>query len=337
LTATATVTATTAAQQPVLSLRDVRVGSRHRREVRDIVRGVNLDVLPGEKVGVVGESGSGKTLTMLSMLRLLPRPLEVLGGEIFFENRNITDLDERGMQSVRGGGVAMVYQDPMTSLNPLLRVRTQLVETLRAHGAGKAAAHERTREVLGQVGFVDPERVAAAFPHELSGGMVQRVMIAMAISTSPRLLVADEPTTALDVTIQQQILDLVDSLQARTAMAVVWVSHDLGVIARLVDRVCVMYAGRVVESAATVQLFDRPTHPYSRALLGSLPGPEVEHRAQLTQIGGSPPDPTMLQAGCPFRARCPYAFERCAEEEPPLLDRGHGSFAACWREPGTWS
>jgi oligopeptide/dipeptide ABC transporter ATP-binding protein len=241
------------------------------------------------------------------------------------------------MQSVRGGGAAMVYQDPMTSLNPLLRVRTQLIETLRAHGANKAAARERAAEVLGQVGFADPDRVAAAFPHELSGGMVQRVMIAMAISTSPRLLVADEPTTALDVTIQQQILDLVDSLQASTAMSVVWVSHDLGVIARLVDRVCVMYAGRVVESAPTVQLFGRPTHPYSLALLGSLPGPEVEHRAQLTQIGGSPPDPTMLQAGCPFRARCPYAFDRCAEEEPPLLDRGEGSFAACWKEPGTWS
>ena len=322
---------------PVLSLREVRVGSRRRRQVREIVRGVSLEVLPGEKVGVVGESGSGKTLTMLSMLKLLPRPLEVLGGEIRFEDRNITDLDERAMQSVRGGGVAMVYQDPMTSLNPLLRVRTQLIETLRGHGTSKAAAQARTAEVLGQVGFVDPDRVAAAFPHELSGGMVQRVMIAMAISTSPRLLVADEPTTALDVTIQQQILDLVDSLQAKTAMSVVWVSHDLGVIARLVDRVCVMYAGRVVESAPTVQLFARPTHPYSLALLGSLPGPDVKHRAQLTQIGGSPPDPTMLQPGCPFRARCPYAFDRCSQEEPPLINRGDGSLAACWKDPGTWS
>jgi oligopeptide/dipeptide ABC transporter ATP-binding protein len=331
------LTATAAGPVPVLSLREVRVGSRRRRQVREIVRGVSLEVLPGEKVGVVGESGSGKTLTMLSILRLLPRPLEVLGGEIRFEDRNITDLDERAMQSVRGGGVAMVYQDPMTSLNPLLRVRTQLIETLRGHGTSKAAARARTAEVLGQVGFVDPDRVAAAFPHELSGGMVQRVMIAMAISTSPRLLVADEPTTALDVTIQQQILDLVDSLQAKTAMSVVWVSHDLGVIARLVDRVCVMYAGRVVESAPTVQLFARPTHPYSLALLGSLPGPDVKHRAQLTQIGGSPPDPTMLQSGCPFRARCPYAFDRCSQEEPPLIDRGDGSFAACWKDPGTWS
>ncbi len=192
------------------------------------------------------------------------------------------------------------------------------------------------REVLGQVGFPDPVRVEAAFPHELSGGMVQRVMIAMAIATSPRLLVADEPTTALDVTIQQQILDLVDSLQSRTGMSVVWVSHDLGVIARLVDRVFVMYAGRVVEHATTVRLFARPTHPYSEALLGSLPGPEVAHRAPLTQIGGFPPDPTLLPPGCPFRARCRYAFDRCAEEEPPLLERGDGSFAACWKDPSQW-
>jgi oligopeptide/dipeptide ABC transporter ATP-binding protein len=241
------------------------------------------------------------------------------------------------MESIRGAGVAMVYQDPMTSLNPLLRVRTQVIETLRSHGASDAAARRRTREVLAQVGFVDPGRVEASFPHELSGGMVQRVMIAMAIATAPRLLVADEPTTALDVTIQQQILDLVDSLQAGTSMSVVWVSHDLGVIARLVDRVCVMYAGRIVENAPTLRLFAQPAHPYSHALLGSLPGPEVEHRARLTQIGGSPPDPTQLPPGCPFRPRCPFAFERCAIEEPPLLDRGKESFAACWKEPSAWS
>lgn len=322
---------------PLLSLRDVHVGSRRRRDVREIVRGVDLDVLAGEKVGVVGESGSGKTLTMLSVLRLLPKPLEVLSGQITFEDRTLTGLDDRAMESIRGAGVAMVYQDPMTSLNPLLRVRTQVVETLRGHGASEVAARSRTREVLGQVGFIDPERVESSFPHELSGGMVQRVMIAMAIATSPRLLVADEPTTALDVTIQQQILDLVDALQASTSMSVVWVSHDLGVIARLVDRVCVMYAGRIVENAPTLRLFARPAHPYSYALLGSLPGPEVEHRSQLTQIGGAPPDPTRLSRGCPFRARCPFALERCAEEEPPLIDRGDGSFAACWREPSEWS
>lgn len=320
----------------VLSLRDVRVGTRRHREVCEIVRGVDLEVVPGEKVGIVGESGSGKTLTMLSVLRLLPRPLEMLGGQVRFEGRSLTDLDERGMESTRGAGMAIVYQDPMTSLNPLLRVRTQVVETLRAHGRSGAAARERTREVLGQVGFADPKRVETAFPHELSGGMVQRVMIAMAIATSPRLLIADEPTTALDVTIQQQILELVDSLQSQTGMSVVWVTHDLGVIARLVDRVFVMYAGRVVEHASTERLFARPSHPYTLALLGSLPGPGVAHRAQLIQIGGSPPDPARLPPGCPFRARCPFAFDRCAEEEPPLVGRGASSFAACWKEPSAW-
>jgi oligopeptide/dipeptide ABC transporter ATP-binding protein len=167
--------------------------------------------------------------------------------------------------------------------------------------------------------------------------MVQRVMIAMAIATRPKVLVADEPTTALDVTIQQQILDLVESLQSQTGMSVIWVTHDLGVIARLVDRVFVMYAGRVVESAPTVRLFDRPTHPYSEALLGSLPGPEIEHHGRLTQIGGAPPDPTSLSGGCPFLPRCRYAVARCGEEEPELIDRGGGSFAACWRDPAEWS
>ena len=254
----------------------------------------------------MGESGSGKTLTMLSVLRLLPKSLQILGGQIDFNGQSLTDLGERGIETIRGAGIAMVYQDPMTSLNPLLRVRTQVVETLRSHGFErvKLPASGPAR-VLSQVGFADPERVEAAYPHELSGGMAQRVMIATAIATSPRLLVADEPTTALDVTIQQQILDLVDSLQAQTAMSVVWVTHDLSVIAALVDRVFVMYAGRIVEQAPTERLFSRPAHPYSQALLGSLPGPKTGHRTRLTQIGGSPPDPARLPAGCPFRCGPP--------------------------------
>jgi oligopeptide/dipeptide ABC transporter ATP-binding protein len=230
----------------------------------------------------------------------------------------------------------MVYQDPMSSLNPLLRIGTQILETLRAHGSDREQAETRTRDVLGHVGLSDPERIANAFPHELSGGMLQRVMIAMALSTSPRVLVADEPTTALDVTIQQQILELVESLQAETGMAVVWVTHDLGVVARLVDRVAVMYAGRIVEQAATRDIFARPQHPYTAALLGSLPGPTTTHRAPLRQIGGTPPDPARLGVGCPYRFRCSSADEHCAAEEPPLLDRGHGQVAACWKEPDTW-
>jgi oligopeptide/dipeptide ABC transporter ATP-binding protein len=320
----------------LLSIRDLRVGLRRRGETSEIVRGVNLDVAPGEKLGIVGESGSGKTLTILSVLQLLPAPLEILGGSVSFDGEDLRAVSSRRLREIRGGEVAMVYQDPTSSLNPLLRVGTQIVETLRAHGAARDAAEARTREVIGHVGLSDPERVANAFPHELSGGMLQRVMIAIALSTSPRMLVADEPTTALDVTIQQQILELVETLQAETGMAVVWVTHDLGVVARLVDRVAVMYAGRIVEQAATRDIFERPQHPYTAALLGSLPGPATAHRARLRQIGGTPPDPARLGVGCPYRFRCASADEHCAAEEPPLLDRGPGQVAACWKEPATW-
>jgi oligopeptide/dipeptide ABC transporter ATP-binding protein len=326
-----------APREPLLSLRGVRVGTSEHRHDREIVRGVDLEVFPGEKLGIVGESGSGKSLTVLSVLRLLPDPpVRLLGGTITFAGQDLSRLDDKSLQRVRGAEIAMVYQDPMTSLNPLLRVRTQIVETLRAHGVDRRAALARCREVLGQVGLPDPDRVGRAFPHELSGGMVQRVMIAIALSVSPRLLIADEPTTALDVTIQQQILELVEDVQSRTGMAVVWVTHDLGVVARIVDNVVVMYAGRVVERAPARRLFARPSHPYTLALLGSLPHAETAHRQPLTQIGGTPPDPSRLERGCPFRPRCPFQVERCAEEEPPLLDRGDGSFAACWRAPDEW-
>jgi oligopeptide/dipeptide ABC transporter ATP-binding protein len=325
-------------REPLLSLRDVRVGTSEHRRNHEIVRGVDLEVFPGEKLGIVGESGSGKSLTVLSVLRLLPDPpVRLLGGTITFAGQDLSRLDEKSLQKVRGAEIAMVYQDPATSLNPLLRVGTQVVETLRAHGVDRKAARARCQEVLAQVGLPDPERVSRAFPHELSGGMVQRVMIAMALSLSPQLLIADEPTTALDVTIQQQILELVEEVQARTAMAVVWVTHDLGVVARTVDRVVVMYAGRVVELAPVGRLFARPSHPYTLALLGSLPHAGTGHRQPLTQIAGAPPDPTRLERGCPFRARCPFQVERCAEEEPPLIDRELGSYAACWRAPGEWA
>jgi oligopeptide/dipeptide ABC transporter ATP-binding protein len=325
------------AREPLLTLRGVRVGTSEHHHDHEIVRGVDLDVFPGEKLGIVGESGSGKSLTVLSVLRLLPDPpVRLLGGTITFAGEDLSKLDDKSLQKVRGAEIAMVYQDPMTSLNPLLRVRTQIVETLRAHGVDRRTALARCQEVLGQVGLPGPERVGRAFPHELSGGMVQRVMIAIALSLSPRLLIADEPTTALDVTIQQQILELVEDIQSRTGMAVVWVTHDLGVVARIVDNVVVMYAGRVVERAPARRLFARPSHPYTLALLGSLPHAGTGHRQPLTQIGGTPPDPSRLERGCPFRPRCPFRVERCAEEEPPLLDRGDGSFAACWRAPDEW-
>jgi len=322
---------------PLLSIRGLRVGIRLRHERLEIVRGVDLDLAPGEKLGIVGESGSGKTLTMLSVLQLLPAPLEILGGSVGFAGEDLRRVTPGRLRAVRGGEVAMVYQDPMSSLNPLLRVRAQILETLHAHGVRGEAAAARTRDVLGHVGLPDPARIESAFPHELSGGMLQRVMIAMALSTSPRLLVADEPTTALDVTIQQQIHALVDRQQRETGLAVVWVTHHHGVVARLVDRVAVMYAGRIVEQASTREIFAAPQHPYTAALIASLPGPGSVHRAPLRQIGGTPPDPARLGAGCPFRLRCASADERCAAEEPPLLERGPAQLAACWKEPAAWT
>jgi oligopeptide/dipeptide ABC transporter ATP-binding protein len=322
--------------EPLLSIRGLRVGLRRKKQTVELIRGVDLDVAPGEKLGIVGESGSGKTLTMLSVLQLLPSQLTIVGGEIDFAGENLLRVSHERLRQVRGGEVAMVYQDPMTSLDPLLRIGAQIEEALEAHGVRGRPAAERTREVLGQVGLPDPERVESSYPHELSGGMLQRVMIAMGLATSPRVLVADEPTTALDVTIQQQILELVEQLHSETGMAVVWVTHDLGVVARLVDRVAVMYAGRVVELASTRDIFARPSHPYTAALLASLPGPASEHRKPLRQIGGSPPDPAQLGAGCPFRFRCLSADDHCAAEEPGLIDRGPGRLAACWKEPSKW-
>ena len=323
--------------EPILAIHDLKVGIRaRRREDRAIVRGVSLEVAPHAKLGIVGESGSGKSLTTLSVLQLLPSQLTVLDGQIEFAGEDLMKASGDRLREVRGGEIAMVYQDPMRSLNPLLRIGYQIVETLRAHGIAADAARKRTEQVLRQVGLTDTARVQGAYPHQLSGGMLQRAMIAMALATSPKVLIADEPTTALDVTIQQQILDLVAEIQVDTGMAVVWVTHDLGVVAQLVDRVAVMYAGRIVEQAPTRLIFEHPSHPYTTALLGSLPRSDAEHRGQLQQIAGSPPDPLALEAGCPFRARCPYAIDRCAEEEPPLLPRGEGQLAACWREPELW-
>jgi oligopeptide/dipeptide ABC transporter ATP-binding protein len=321
----------------LLSIQDLHIGIARKHDNDEIVRGVSIEVEPGEKLGIVGESGSGKTLTMLAVLRLLASPpLSVLSGRVIFADEDLLEVNEKRLRQVRGGEIAMVYQDPMSSLNPLLRVGSQLEETLKSHGARGPEVAGRVHDVLLQVGLTEPERVTSSYPHQLSGGMVQRVMIAMALLTSPKVLIADEPTTALDVTIQRQILELVTSLQAATDMAVLWVTHDLGVVASLVDSVVVMYAGRVVEKASTTALFVRPTHPYTKALLASLPTLESGHRSPLHQIGGTPPDPARLGAGCPFRARCPYAFDKCALEEPPLLERGEGSFAACWKEPEQW-
>jgi oligopeptide/dipeptide ABC transporter ATP-binding protein len=322
--------------ETLLSVRDLEVGVERRRGTLPIIRKVSFEIAPGEAVGIVGETGSGKTLTMLAVMRLLPPQVRLTGGQIRFDGRELTRLGGRDLRRLRGRELAMIYQDPATSLNPLMTVGAQIAEAMTAHGVSRRQAQERMHGALEQVGIPDPDRTARSYPHQFSGGMRQRVMIAAALVLSPKLLIADEPTTALDVTIQQQILALVRRLQDETGMAMVWITHDLGVVARLVDRVVVMYAGHVVEQAPTRRLFRRPEHPYTAGLLASLPDATDPSRPPLAQIPGSPPDPANVPSGCPFSDRCPQAIDRCTREQPPLTARGDGGAAACWVPPEEW-
>jgi oligopeptide/dipeptide ABC transporter ATP-binding protein len=301
-----------------------------------ILRGVDLSVRAGETLAVVGESGSGKSFTALSIAGLLPTGATVTAGRVLLEGRDLVPLKESARRTVRGAAIGMVYQDPMSSLNPVMRIGKQVTEGLRAHGWSTVDARKRAVEVLDEVGLPSPAKLMRLYPHQLSGGMRQRVLIACAIAPRPRLLIADEPTTALDVTIQQQILELVARLRAEYGLAVIWITHDLGVVARIADRVAVMYAGRVVELADTRTMFASPRHPYTDGLLRSLPTPGDPHQAPLPQIGGVPVSLSNLPTGCPFAPRCPQRRDRCTTDEPPLLDRG-ASHAACWVPPAEWS
>lgn len=322
----------------LLSIRDLRVGFRSESGVNPAVAGVTLAVKPGETVGIVGESGSGKSVTNLSILRLLPSPpCEVSGGEILFEGRDLLQASEQELRDLRGGKIAMVFQDPMSSLHPLLRISTQMTELTRLHlGLNKAAAKTLAIQMLTKAGIPDPTRVLDGYPHQLSGGMRQRVMIAMALSTGPRLLIADEPTTALDVTIQALILELIRRLRDETGMAVILTTHDLGVVAGIADRVVVMYAGRVFETAPTGQLLKNPRNPYTRALLRSIPDLSQcgngAARGKLFQIPGLPPVLNDIAPNqCPFAARCPEVEARCRKEAPPFHHAGPEHYSLCWR------
>jgi len=308
-----------------------------------IVRGLSFSVAAGETVGIVGESGSGKSFTALSIAGLLPDNARVTGGSVRVAGRDTLTMTEASRRRVRGAEIGMVYQDPMTSLNPMMRVGSQVAEALTAHGWSAADARARTLEVLGEVGLPSPASLARLYPHQLSGGMRQRVLIAIALAPRPAVLVADEPTTALDVTIQQQILALVARLRDEYGLAIVWITHDLGVVARIADRVLVMYAGRIVEQATTAQLFARPTHPYSAGLVASIPPMHGADRGDLPQIGGVAASVTALPPGCPFAPRCPQRQPHCTEEEPGLIARGasqtapDASLAACWVPPEEWT
>jgi peptide/nickel transport system ATP-binding protein len=319
---------------PLLDIRDLRTEIRLRRSTVHAIGGVDLSVEAGECLGIVGESGSGKTMTALSVMGLLPNGGQVTGGQILLDGTDITGLGERAMERVRGNQVGMIFQDPLTSLNPTVTIGDQIAETVRLHrGASRKQALARAVEVLGLVGMPRPAERAGNYPHQLSGGMRQRVMIAMALACEPKLLIADEPTTALDVTISKQILELIDDLRRRLGMAVILVTHDLGVIAGRADRVAVMYAGRIVETAPTEKLFTAPRHPYTEALFAALPEKAAGEQGtvrRLYNIPGQPPDLTAPPAGCAFAARCRYARPGCRASEPALAGEGPGHAYRCF-------
>jgi peptide/nickel transport system ATP-binding protein len=303
----------------LLELDGVQTEIRLRRSVVHALDGVSLTVDPGECLGIVGESGCGKTMTALSIMRLLPPGGHIVGGKIMLDGKEISTLSDNDMRHVRGNEVGMIFQDPMTSLNPTMTIGDQISETVVLHrGASAAEAKARAVEVLGLVGMPWPAERVNNYPHQVSGGMRQRVMIAMALACEPKLLIADEPTTALDVTIQKQILELIDSLRKRLSMAVILVTHDLGVIAGRADRTVVMYAGKVAESTTTTRLFGNPRHPYTEALFEALPEKAADSSRRLYNIPGMPPDLTNPPTGCRFAARCRYAQEICRAEEPEL-------------------
>ncbi len=292
---------------------------------------VSFSISAGETLGLVGESGSGKSVTCRSILRLVPRPGEILGGSVRFDGKDVLALSARELRAIRGAEISMIFQDPMSSLNPVYTIGNQLTEPLRMHrGMSRRDARAEAAQLLDRVGIPSPRERLDAYPHELSGGMRQRVMIAIAISCRPKLLLADEPTTALDVTIQDKILSLLLDLQADEGMAILLVSHDLGVIAQTCDRVCVMYGGYVVEESPTAEIFERSRHPYTSALLRALPEFAVEHEGQrLTPIPGQPPDLASLPEGCPFRPRCGFARPACAEVPMLLEPAGPEHWTAC--------
>ncbi len=297
------------------------------------VDNVTFDVTEGETVAVVGESGCGKSVSALSILRLVPWPPgKIVGGSINFMGQNLLEMGDEDIRRVRGREISMVFQEPMTSLNPVLSIGLQLTETMQHHlGLSSAQALKRAAELLEMVGIAEPKRRLAQFPHHLSGGMRQRVMIAVALSCEPKLIIADEPTTALDVTIQAQILELMKDLTKRLGVALVVITHNLGVVARYADRVNVMYAGKIIEMGSAQQIYHQPHHPYTLGLLASVPRMDQPRGTRLIPINGQPPDLTRLDGGCAFRPRCRFAVDRCAQEFPPLeiIDSGHVS--ACWR------
>ena len=312
---------------PLLSVEDLVVKFRTHEGTIHAVNGVTFQLQEGERLGLVGESGCGKSVTNLALIRLLPQPAgRIEGGRVMFDGQNLVDLREDELRAIRGRDVAMIFQDPMTSLNPVLTIEEQMVETIRAHREmTREQAIARAVQLLSMVGIPKPETRLKSFPHQFSGGMRQRVMIAMALALEPKLMIADEPTTALDVTIQAQVLELLRDLTERLGSALVLITHDLGVVAGMTNRINVMYAGYIVESATTAELFANPSHPYTVGLLHSIPRLDAVEGSPLVPIEGRPPDMRHAPTACPFAARCRWRLERCWQENPPLAPLVEGT------------
>ena len=317
----------------LLEVRDLKTHFFTLDGVVKAVDGVSYDLNEGETLGLVGESGCGKSVSALSVMRLIPDPPgKIVSGEIFLDGEDILKIGMEDMREVRGAKIAMVFQEPMTSLNPVLTVERQLTETLQLHmGMSKVESQRESVNLLTRVGIPDPESRIKQYPHQFSGGMRQRVMIAMALSCNPRLIIADEPTTALDVTIQAQILDLMKSLTTEFGVALIIITHNLGVVARYADRVNIMYAGKVIERGEAKEIYANPRHPYTVGLLRSVPRLDLPRRAKLDPIDGQPPDLINLPPGCAFRERCRWAIDKCATDMPELVELADGHLSACFR------
>ncbi|TWG88337.1 peptide/nickel transport system ATP-binding protein [Cupriavidus gilardii J11] len=325
----------THAREPLLDVKDLRLEFRTSRGAASVLNGVSFQVRPGETLCIVGESGCGKSMTSLATMRLIPSPPgRITGGSVRFAGEELLQATEQRMREIRGNRIAMIFQEPMTSLNPVMTVGRQLVESLRLHlKLSREAARARTIELLRAVGIPAPEARIDEYPHQMSGGMKQRVMIAMALACRPAILIADEPTTALDVTVQAQIFDLLRELQAREGTAIVLITHDMGAVSEMADRVVVMYGGRVVEQGATRDVLERPAHPYTQGLIACLPELEGEARRTrppLPEIPGVVPSIWELGTGCAFRDRCPRAMAQCGTQVPALREVGDDHRAACW-------
>jgi oligopeptide transport system ATP-binding protein len=328
---------TTTEVRKILEVKDLRTRFHIAEGTVYAVNGVSFNLNEGETIAIVGESGCGKSVTMMSIMGLIPIPPgEITSGQALFRERDLLKLSESEMEAIRGKDIAMVFQDPMTAFNPVLSIGRQLGEPLRIHlNLSKEEIKQHSVELLTQVGIPEPGNRLMDFPHQFSGGMRQRAMIAMALSCAPSILIADEPTTALDVTIQAQIVELVQDIRAKMNMSVIWITHDLGVVAKIAERVLVMYSGFIVEEALVDDLYADPRHPYTQALLAALPRVDRRRDKRLLSIPGAPPNLLVAPRGCPFMPRCQFAFDHCREEMSPLIDVAPNHQAACWLDVNT--